>query len=165
MMKSNTGSTPANNTVEISTTWSYQMKKIILISAAALLFALTAVNPLTAWSQTETKQSMNTIYEKRIYAIKVGEMVETKRLFTTLGWPAIAEGKFDKNVVGYFISDTGDLHQLIIILRFDSDQDRRDFWKRLYADEKFMAFVKQFRPLIFSQNVQLMVSAPWGPQP
>ena len=75
-MKSNTGSTPGNNTFEISTTWSYQMKNRILISAAALFFALTAVNPLTAWSQTETKQSMNTIYEKRIYAIKVGEMGE-----------------------------------------------------------------------------------------
>ena len=51
------------------------MKKIIVISAA-LFFALTALNPLTAWSQTDTKQSMNTIYEKRIYAIKVGEMGE-----------------------------------------------------------------------------------------
>jgi len=60
------------------------MKKIILISAAALLFALTAINPISAWSQTETKQSMNTIYEKRIYAIKVGEMVETKRLLQHL---------------------------------------------------------------------------------
>ena len=130
-MKSNTGSTPGNNTFEISTTWSYQMQNRILISAAALFFALTAVNPLTAWSQTETKQSMNTIYEKRIYAIKVGEMGEVKRLFTTLGWPAYVEGKFDRNVVGFFISDTGDLHQLIFILRFDSDQDRRDLWKRL----------------------------------
>jgi hypothetical protein len=134
-------------------------------TAAALLFMLTAATPILGWSQTETKQSTNTIYEKRIYAVKVGEMVETKRLFTTIGWPALVEGKFDKNVVGYFISDTGDLHQLIIILRFDSDQDRRDFWKRLYADERFLAFVKKFRPLIFSQNVQLMVSAPWGPQP
>ena len=164
-MKSNTGSTPGNNTFEISTTWSYQMKNRILISAAALFFALTAVNPLTAWSQTETKQSTNTIYEKRIYAIKVGEMGEVKRLFTTLGWPAYVEGKFDRNVVGFFISDTGDLHQLIFILRFDSDQDRRDLWKRLYADEKIMVFIKQIRPFILSQNIQLMVSAPWGPQP
>ena len=85
------------------------MKKLILISAAALFYSLIAVNPLTAWSQTETKQSMNSIYEKRIYAIKVGEMVETKRLFTTLGWPAYVEGKFDRNIVGFFISDTGDL--------------------------------------------------------
>jgi hypothetical protein len=141
------------------------MKKIILVFAANLLFTLTAIAPILGWSQTETNQSTNTIYEKRIYAVKVGEMAETKRLFTTIGWPALVEGKFDKNVVGYFISDTGDLHQLIIILRFDSDQDRRDFWKRLYADEKFMIFVKQFRPLLLSQNVQLMVPAPWGPQP
>ena len=92
-------------------------------------------------------------------------MGEVKRLFTTLGWPAYVEGKFDRNVVGFFISDTGDLHQLIIIMRFDSDQDRRDFWKRFYADEKVKSFGKQIRPLILSQNVQLMVPAPWGPQP
>ncbi|CAM8657157.1 NIPSNAP [Oxalobacteraceae bacterium] len=141
------------------------IRKQLIGTAAALLFMLTAATPILGWSQTETKQSTNTIYEKRIYAVKVGEMVETKRLFTTIGWPALVEGKFDKNVVGYFISDTGDLHQLIIILRFDSDQDRRDFWKRLYANEKFMIFVKQFRSLLLSQNVQLMVPAPWGPQP
>ena len=141
------------------------IRKQLIGTAAALLFMLTAATPILGWSQTETKQSTNTIYEKRIYAVKVGEMVETKRLFTTIGWPALVEGKFDKNVVVYFISDTGDLHQLIIILRFDSDQDRRDFWKRLYANEKFMIFVKQFRPLLLSQNVQLMVPAPWGPQP
>ena len=105
------------------------IRKQLISSAAALIFMLTAITPILGWSQTETKQSTNTIYEKRIYAVKVGEMVETKRLFTTIGWPALVEGKFDKNVVGYFISDTGDLHQLIIILRFDSDQDRRDFWK------------------------------------
>ena len=141
------------------------IRRQLIGTTAVLLLMLTAATPILGWSQTETKQSTNTIYEKRIYAVKVGEMVETKRLFTTLGWPALVEGKFDKNVVGYFISDTGDLHQLIIILRFDSDQDRRDFWKRLYADEKFMVFVKQFRPLLLSQNVQLMVPAPWGPRP
>ncbi len=141
------------------------IRRQLISSTAVLLLMLTAATPILGWSQTETKQSTNNIYEKRIYAVKVGEMVETKRLFTNLGWPALVEGKFEKNVVGYFISDTGDLHQLIIILRFDSDQDRRDFWKRLYADEKFMVFVKQFRPLLLSQNVQLMVPAPWGPRP
>ena len=141
------------------------IRRQLIGTTAVLLLMLTAATPILGWSQTETKQSINTIYEKRIYAVKVGEMIETKRLFTTLGWPALVEGKFDKNVVGYFISDTGDLHQLIIILRFDSDQDRRDFWKRLYVNEKFMIFVKQFRPLLLSQNVQLMVPAPWGPRP
>ena len=63
------------------------MKKLILISAATLFFALTAVNPLIAWSHTETKQSTSTIYEKRIYAIKVGEMGEvTFRELSIFEW-------------------------------------------------------------------------------
>jgi hypothetical protein len=28
-----------------------------------------------------------------------------------------------------------------------------------------MVFIKQIRPFILSQNIQLMVPAPWGPQP
>jgi hypothetical protein len=108
---------------------------------------------------------MHPIYEKRIYAVKVGEMAEVKRLYSSLGYPAMVAGEFDKKLVGYFISDTGDLHQLIHIWRFDSDTDRRDFWHRLMSDEQFLVFAKQIRPLIHSQNVQLMVSAPWGPQP
>lgn len=108
---------------------------------------------------------MHPIYEKRIYVVKVGEMAEVKRLYSSLGYPAMVAGEFDKKLVGYFISDTGDLHQLIHIWRFDSDTDRRDFWHRLMSDEQFLVFAKHIRPLIHSQNVQLMVSAPWGPQP
>jgi hypothetical protein len=38
--------------------------KQLIGTAAALLFMLTAVTPILGWSQTETKQSINTIYEK-----------------------------------------------------------------------------------------------------
>ena len=108
---------------------------------------------------------MTTIYEKRTYAVKVGEMQEVKRLYSTEGWQALSAGGFDKNLIGYFTSDTGDLHQLIHIWRFESDADRRDFWSRLFENEPFMAFVKKLRPLINTQNVQLMLAAPWGPHP
>jgi hypothetical protein len=92
-------------------------------------------------------------------------MPEIIRLYTEEGWPAIESGGFVKNLVGYFISDTGQLHQLIHIWRFESDSDRRDFWKRILANEEFMAFAVQIRPLIQTQEVQLLVSAPWGPKP
>jgi hypothetical protein len=49
--------------------------------------------------------------------------------------------------------------------RFDSDDDRRDFWKRLFADEAFLAFAAQLRPLIKTQENQLLLGAPWGPHP
>ena len=106
-----------------------------------------------------------TIYEKRTYSITVGKMPEVVRLYTDKGWPALEVAGFAKNLIGYFISDTGQLHQLIHMWRFESDSDRRDFWKRVYANEEFMAFVTQLRPLIQTQEVQLLVSAPWGPKP
>jgi hypothetical protein len=105
------------------------------------------------------------VYEKRTYAVKVGQMAEAIRLYSELGWPALDAGGFGQKLVGYFVSDTGPLHQLIHIWRFDDDADRRDFWKRLFSDDDFMKFAVQVRPLVLSQEVQLMVSAPWGPQP
>ena len=108
---------------------------------------------------------MTVVYEKRTYAIRVGEMAEVKRLYSSEGWPALSAGGFDKKLIGYFTSDTGDLHQLIHLWRFDGDDDRRDFWNRLFADEPFMKFAKKLRPLVNTQNVQLMLAAPWGPHP
>ena len=105
------------------------------------------------------------VYEKRIYAVRVGQMPALVRHYVDEGWPVLEAGGFDKKLVGYFISDTGPLHQLIHVWRFDDDNDRRDFWKRLYANEEFIAFAVKIRPLIDKQEVQLMLSAPWGPKP
>lgn len=55
---------------------------------------------------------------------------------------------FAHHLVGNFISDTGPLHQLIHIWRFEDDAARRDFWKRLYASDGFMGFAVQVRPLL-----------------
>lgn len=105
------------------------------------------------------------LYEKRTYSVIVGRMQEVLRLYTEAGWPALEAGGFSTHLVGYFVSDTGALHQLIHLWRFDDDAARRDFWKRLYADESFMGFAVQIRPLIQAQDVQLLQSAPWGPCP
>ena len=108
---------------------------------------------------------MPVIYEKRTYSVKVGEMQEVKRLYSTEGWPVITSAGFDKRLIGYFTSDTGDLHQLIHLWRFESDEDRRGFWSQVYENKRFMAFARKLRPLINTQNVQLMLAAPWGPHP
>jgi len=106
-----------------------------------------------------------TVYEKRTYSIRVGQMPEIIRLYSDEGWPVLESEGFGKNLVGYFVSDTGRLHQLVHIWRFDSDDDRRAFWKKLYASERFMAVAAKIRPLIDTQEIQLLVSAPWGPKP
>ena len=108
---------------------------------------------------------MPVVYEKRTYSVDVGQMAEVIRLYSTLGWPALEAGGFGTKLVGYFTSDTGELHQLIHLWRFDSDDDRRAHWKRLFENAEFMAFAKQMRPLPRSQDLQLMLAAPWGPHP
>lgn len=108
---------------------------------------------------------MPTIYEQRTYDVTVGQMAEVVRLYSTLGWPAMEAGGFAKHCVGYFISDTGELHQLVHLWRFDSDDDRRAFWKRLSEDADFLVFVKQLRPLLKAQSNKLLLAAPWGSHP
>lgn len=108
---------------------------------------------------------MPTVYEKRTYDVTVGQMTEVLRLYATQGWPALEAGGFSQNCVGYFTSDTGDLHQLVHLWRFESDEARRSHWARLAQDADFGAFVRQLRPLLRRQNVQLLLAAPWGSHP
>ena len=105
------------------------------------------------------------LYEKRTYSVRVGKMGEALDLYGQDVYPMLEAEGFTKYLVGYFISDTGPLHQLIHIWRFESDEERRAFWARLYANEKIMAVVAHLRPLIEAQEVQLLTSAPFGPRP
>ena len=105
------------------------------------------------------------LYEKRTYQVFTGKMADAAKLYQEVAWPVLEAEGFSGNLVGYFISDTGPLHQLIHIWRFENDDARRAFWKRLYGSEAFMGFAVQIRPLLASQEVQLMTDAPWGPKP
>lgn len=105
------------------------------------------------------------LYEERRYSVRVGEMPQVLKLYRDEGWPALEAGGFDAKLVGYFVSDTGPLHQLVHLWRFDDDADRRAHWKRLFSDDGFMAFAVQLRPLLLGQEVQLLNPAPWGPKP
>ena len=105
------------------------------------------------------------LYEKRTYQVTVGKMPQAVKLYEERAWPTMQAEGFSDYLVGYFISDTGPLHQLIHIWRFEDDAERRDFWKRLYSSENFMKFAGQVRPLLQSQEVQLMTNASWGPVP
>ncbi|MEQ8233328.1 MAG: NIPSNAP family protein [Gammaproteobacteria bacterium] len=105
------------------------------------------------------------LYEKRTYSVTVGRMAEAQRLYAEEGWPVLEAEGFSANCVGYFVSDTGPLHQLVHLWRFDDDAARRAFWARLYASEAFMAFAAKLRPLLQAQEVQLLNPAPWGSHP
>lgn len=104
------------------------------------------------------------IYELRTYTLQVGKMGEAVEAYQGLGWPAferLGEGR----CLGYFTGDVGAMNQIIHVWKFADDADRREFWKRTYADDGFKAFAAKFRPLVLTQENKLMLSAPWGPTP
>ena len=49
--------------------------------------------------------------------------------------------------------------------KFDDDADRRKSWQLLFANPDFMDFAGKFRPLVMTQEVKLLLAAPWGPHP
>jgi hypothetical protein len=103
------------------------------------------------------------IYEMRTYTLIVGKMADVVQLYKTEGWPALQ--KHPQKLVGYFTGDIGAMNQLIHIWKFDDDADRRAFWAGVFSDEEFMAFARQLRPMILSQENKLMMAAPWGLHP
>ena len=102
------------------------------------------------------------IYEMRTYQVVVGQMAAVVDLYKHKGWPALE--KHPHKLIGYFTGDIGAMNQLIHIWKFDDDADRRAFWAGVFGDQAFMAFAKQLRPMLHSQDNKLMLSAPWGPQ-
>ncbi len=105
------------------------------------------------------------IFELRTYTAYVGKMGEVTKLYQEEGWPALEKGGFAKKLVGFFVSDVGTINQLVHLWRFEDDADRRNFWSTLYANGPFMAFAAKGRPLIMTQEVKVMLEAPWGPHP
>ncbi|MFZ9408105.1 MAG: NIPSNAP family protein [Burkholderiaceae bacterium] len=103
------------------------------------------------------------IYEMRTYTLIVGKMADVVQLYKNEGWPALQ--KHPQKLVGYFTGDIGAMNQLIHIWKFDDDADRRAFWAGVFSDEQFMAFARQLRPMILSQENKLMMAAPWGVHP
>ena len=100
-----------------------------------------------------------TIYEKRTYSVTVGQMSEVIRLYSTQGSQHWKLGDLEELDWVLHVRYR-QLHLLIHLWRFDSDEDRRSFWKRLFEDADFMAFAKQLRPLIKTQSNQLLLPLP-----
>ena len=92
-------------------------------------------------------------------------MKDAVAAYQDYGWPAIKNGGFDNKLVGYFTSDTGGLHQIVHLWKFDDYNDRRQHWDTMFQDPAFMEFAGKIRPLLMTQHNQLLTASPWGPHP
>ena len=103
------------------------------------------------------------IYEIRTYKVVVGKMNDVVELYKSVGWPALRRHPI--RLVSYFTGDIGAINEIIHLWKFESDEDRRNFWGGVFGDPDFMSFAKQLRPMLLSQENKLMLAAPWGPHP
>ncbi|WP_422367384.1 NIPSNAP family protein [Pelagibius sp.] len=101
----------------------------------------------------------------RTYVLYVGKLDEAVRHYQEFGWPTLEHGGFDSKLVGYFISDAGGLNKVIHLWKFDDDADRRHHWRRVDQGQGFAEFAARLRPLVLTQENQLLLDAPWGPHP
>ena len=101
------------------------------------------------------------IFELRTYTLHVGKLSKAIQFYEEHGWPDLK--KYKKNIVRYYIGDIGALNQIIHVWQFEDDNSRRETWKKIFADEDFIKFASEFRPLVLTQENKLMTAAPWTP--
>jgi hypothetical protein len=78
----------------------------------------------------------------------------------------LQKGGHAQKLLGSFQADTGMMHPLVHLWKFDDDADRRAHGGAVFANLDFMeGFAAHFRPLVLSQEVKLLTAAPWGPHP
>jgi hypothetical protein len=106
------------------------------------------------------------LYELRTYTLYVGKMAEATKLYQELGYPAFEKGGHHKNLIGYFLGDTGMINQIVHLWKHADDAGRRAHWAAVAANKDFTeGFIPKFRPLVMTQEVKLMHAAPWGTHP
>ena len=99
------------------------------------------------------------IYEFRTYQIKTGSLQKVMSLFKDK-----IEGRNTISKLGAFwYTEIGHLNQIIHVWQFEDDNSRRALWKTIYADQDFLKFATEFRPLVLTQENKLMTAAPWTP--
>jgi hypothetical protein len=120
---------------------------------------------LTGVSVAKRGNQSMALYELRTYTLQVGKMAELAKLYQEIGMPLLTKRGYDKQLIGFFQADTGTINQIVFVLKFEDDAARRAYWAKVYADPDFLDFASKGRPLLISQEVKLLLPAPWGPHP
>jgi len=106
------------------------------------------------------------LYELRTYTFNEGKMNEGVALYKDVGFPAVQKGGHDRYLLGYFLSESGSIGQLVHLWKFTDDAERKAHWAAVVADKNFMdTFAAKFRPMLSGQESKLLTAAPWGPHP
>ncbi|UUX95350.1 NIPSNAP family protein [Aquabacterium sp. J223] len=101
------------------------------------------------------------LVEQRIYELKVGAAHEFLRAYEAEGL-AVQTGALGR-LLGYFVSEVGELNRVVQLWGFDSFEDRLQRRATLSADPAWRAFLSKVGHLVIDQRNELLIPAPFSP--
>lgn len=101
------------------------------------------------------------IIEQRIYELKPGTLHEFLKVYEAEGFPIQSQAL--GNLLGYFVSEVGELNRVIQLWGFESFEDRVRRRAELSARPEWRAFLGKAVSMVVSQRNELMTPAAFSP--
>lgn len=101
------------------------------------------------------------IIDHRVYSLRPGAVQPFLDMFEQDGLPLYLH--YCGKLVGYYVSDSGELNQLIHLWAYDSVEDRERRRSELYRDPRWTAFLEAALPLIVKQESRLLKPTRFSP--
>jgi len=101
------------------------------------------------------------IIEQRIYELKPGSTHEFLKAYEAEGLALQTEAW--GNLIGYFVSEIGDLNRVVQIWGFESFEDRGSRRAALSANPAWRAYLGKVVSMVVTQRSELLTAAPFSP--
>ena len=101
------------------------------------------------------------IVEQRTYTLSPGAMPQFLAAYERYGLPAHAA--VYQRLVGYYVSETGTLNQIVQLWAFDSFEDRNARRERLRTEPRWQQYMEQVQGLVVQQESCLLKPMAWSP--
>lgn len=101
------------------------------------------------------------IVEKRTYTLRPGAMHEFLKAYEAEGLAIQSEAL--GRLLGYFVSEVGDLNQVIQLWGFQSFEDRQKRRAALATSAEWKMFLGKAVGMVVGQHNELLTPAPFSP--
>jgi hypothetical protein len=99
------------------------------------------------------------LVEQRTYTFKMGKLPRYLEIYEKEGLPVQRE--YLPSCVGYYVTEIGELNQVVHLWAYDSFEHRAECRARMRADPRWAPYLAKIHPLLAKQRCQLLTAAPF----
>lgn len=101
------------------------------------------------------------IIDHRVYTLRPGSIDAFLDLFERDGLPLYSH--YCGKLLGYYVSESGELNQVIHLWAYESVEDRERRRATLYQDARWAAFLDAALPMVVKQESRILKPARFSP--